>query len=200
MKLYYTKGACSLVDRIIINELGLKCEYESVDLKKKETETKKDFLTINPKGAVPVLQLSNGEILTENAVIIQYLADNARADQLLPAIGNFERYRVLEWVNYVATEVHKSFGPLFNPTVPQQIKDDIFIPLIKSKYKYVNKHLQGNKFLLGEHFTLPDAYMFVMILWASHFNIDMKEYEHLYRYYSELKQRESVQKSLEEEG
>jgi glutathione S-transferase len=200
MKLFYTKGACSLVVRIVINEIGLTSEFESVNLKTKKTEVGNDFLTINPKGSVPVLQLDNGAILTENAVIIQYLADSSKADYLLPAVGNFERYQVLEWVNYTTTEIHKSFGPLFNPAISQDIKDSFFIPLIKTRFNYINTHLQQNKYLTGNNFTLPDAYMFVMLLWASHFNLNLKEWKHISRYFKELKKHKSIEKSLNDEG
>jgi glutathione S-transferase len=200
MKLFYTKQSCSLVCRIIINEINFPCEFESVDLRSKKTETNMDFYSINPKGSVPVLQLDNGELLTENAIILQYLADTSNTISLLPAIGDFKRYRVLEWLNYTATEIHKSFGPLFNPTLSQEIKEQIFIPLLKNKFKYISKHLEHNKYLLGDQFTLPDAYMFVMITWASHFNLNLTDMTHLSRYFNELKQRKSIQKSLEEES
>ena len=200
MKLFYTKGACSLVVRIVINEIGLKADFESVDLKSKKTETGRDFYTINHKGAVPTLQLNNGEILTENAVILQFLADDSKATQLLPAVGDYKRYPVLEWLNYTATEMHKSFGPLFNPAIPQQLKDDVFIPIIKKKLSYINQHLEKNAFLLGDHFTLPDAYMFVMLFWTTHFKLDLTEWSHLSRYFAALEKRKSIEQSLKEEG
>lgn len=200
MKLFYSRGACSLVVRIVINEIGLKSEFESVDLKTKQTESDQDFLQINSKGSVPTLQLDHGVVLTENAVILQYLADTAKAHSLLPAVGNFERYRVLEWVNYITTEVHKSFSGLFNPTVSEDVKNSLFIPLIKSKFKYLNQSLEHKKYLTGEHFTLPDAYLFVMMLWAKSCKIDLSNYSNLISYQKELNDRESIQKSLKEEG
>lgn len=200
MKLFYTKGACSLVVRIVINELGLNANYESVNLKTKKAESNKDFLKINPKGAVPTLELDNGEILTENAVILQFLADTAGAHQLLPALGNFKRYQVLEWINYIATEIHKSFAPLFNPTIPQEFKNEVLLPAIKAKFKFLSNHLQQGQYLMGSDFMLPDAYLFVMLLWTSHFSIDLNEWPNLARYFNELKKRNSVEKSLNEEG
>ncbi|SRR5579883_1264643 len=199
MKLYYTKGACSLAVRIIINELGLPSEYESVDLKTKQTATGQDFLSINPKGAVPVLLTDDNEFLTENAVIQQYLAEKYHAPQLLPPVGDFKRYRVLEWQNYITTELHKGFSPLFNPIVPQDIKEQIFIPLVKTKLNYVDKHLHPNKYLAGENFTLPDAYLFVIIRWALYYKFDMDKWPYLSRYHAELKERKSIKQSLEEE-
>ena len=200
MKLYYTKGACSLAARIIINELALTCEYEAVDLKTKRTEKNQDFLQINPKGAVPTLETKNGEILTENAVIQQYLAEEANATQLLPMMGDFKRYRVLEWLNYVATELHKGFGPLFNPSVDKKTKDEIFIPLLQAKFNYIDQQLQSKPFLL-DTFTLPDAYLFVMIFWSLHFKFPLSSsWPHLSRYFTQLQTRQSIQHALNEEG
>lgn len=200
MKLFYTKGACSLAVRIIINEINLTCEYESVDLATKKTESGQDFLKINSKGAVPTLMTNSGEILSENAVILQYLADTNNRAQLLPIVGNFKRYRVLEWLNYVATDLHKSFGILFNSKIPDDMKDNLFIPMIKAKITYVDKHLHHNHYLLGETFTLPDAYLFVMLCWALHFKFDLAEWPNVARYFAELKARKSIEKSLQEEG
>jgi len=199
MKLYYSRGACSLAVRIVINEIGLNCEYESVDLKTKKTETGGDFLTISPKGEVPTLQLDNGEIVTENAIIQQYLADNAKATQLLPACGDFQRYRVLEALNYITTDIHKGFGPLFNPALPEDVKNEIFIPKLKKCFAYEDKQLGNNKFLMGDHFTLTDAYLFVMLFWAGKMKIELSEFPNLTRYFAELKTRKSISQSLSEE-
>src|SRR5579885_487709 len=200
MKLEYTKGACSLATRIIINEIGLPCEYESVDLAYKKTQNGQNYFNINPKGAVPALTLDNGEVLTENAVIMQYLADSTNAVKLLPPQGDFMRYRVLEWLNYVATELHKGFSPMFNPHMPQDVKDHVIIPMLKAKLSFINIHLENHRYLLGDEFTLPDAYLFVMISWAGYFKFNMNEWEYLSRYYTELQKRKSVQQSLTEEG
>ena len=200
MKLYYTKGACSLASRIVINEIGVTCDFESVDLKAKRTESDQDYFKINPKGAVPALQISNNEVLTENAVIHQYLADTNKATELLPSVGDLRRYRVLEWLNYVATELHKNMGGFFNATIPQEIKEQYLTPVIKSKLKYVDQHLQDKKFLYDEKFTLPDAYLFVMINWAVQLKLGLNEFPNLSRYFSELQKRKSIQQSLQEEG
>ena len=200
MKLYYTKGSCSLAVRIIINEIGLTADFEAVDLKTKTTAAGNNFLMINPKGSVPVLALSNGDILTENAVILQYLADVAEATQLLAPVGDFNRYRTLEWVNYIATELQKSIGSLFNPAMTKEMKDKVVIPLVRSKLTYINHHLEHRHYLLGEHFSLPDAYFFVMLLWASYFAIEVNEWPHIMRYFSELNQRKSIQQSLQQES
>jgi glutathione S-transferase len=199
MKLYFTKGACSLAVRIVLNEIGLNCEYEAVDLKTKKTETNQDFLKINAKGAVPTLELDNGQTLTEAAIIQQYLADTYQARHLLPAPGDFYRYRILECLNYITAEVHKSFATLFSPTITQEVKEKIFIPLIKDKLAFIDKQLT-NSYLMGNEFTLADAYMFVMLLWALNFKIDLKTYAHLPNYFAELRKRASIKKSLEQEG
>ena len=199
MKLFYAKGACSMVCRIVINELGLDCEYESVNLQNKTTESGKDFLTINSKGYVPALQLDNGHMLTENTVILQYLADTHHADNLLPAVGHFERYYVLEWLNFITTELHKGIGVMFNPALPQNVKDEIFIPAVKKKLSYVNNHLEHSQFLAGDHFMLPDAYLFVMLLWCRYFNINIQEWSHIARYFNELSTRPSVHLSMKQE-
>lgn len=202
MKLYYSKGACSLVVRIIINELNLDAEFEAVDLHTKTTASGADFLSINPKGAVPVLAINSKEILSENAVILQYLADSTMAHKLLPPLGDFSRYQVLEWLNFMATDMHKGVGLLFNPKITPELRDTIFIPIIQTKLNFLNTHLQTHTYLAGEHFTLPDAYLFVMLRWAAYFKISFNEHTHLLRYFKDIAQRASVQKSLkqEEEG
>ena len=198
MKLYYTQGACSLVVRIIMNEIGIKSEFESVDLHTKKTEKGDDFLKINPKGSVPVIKTDDGEILTENAVILQYLADTNSATKLLPGTGDFKRYRVLEWLNYVTTELHKTIGALFNPDISDEVKEKIYRPMIKTKLSFVDKNLT-HKYLLGDEFTLPDPYLFVMLTWALHFKFDLSEWPNLSRFFAELKQRKSIHQSLVEE-
>lgn len=200
MKLYYSRGACSLVVRILLHEIGVAVEYEAVDLKTKKTETGSDFLKVNSKGQVPTLVLDNGEVLTENAVIHQYLADTYHATQLLPIIGDFARYRVLEWTNFVTTELHKGFSPLFNSEVSQELKEKIFIPILRKKLTYVDRRLEGHKYLFKDTFTIPDPYLFVMLVWASHFKIAITDWPNLTRYFTEVKNRKSVSQALKEEG
>jgi len=200
MKLYYSKGACSLAVRIAICEMNLPCKYESVDHKTKKTETGEDYLKINAKGAVPALMLDNKEVLTENAVIQQYLADTHHMTQFLPAVGDFKRYRALEWLNYVSTELHKGFAPFFNPKLPDNIKEEIFKPIMLSKFRFLDQHLSRNEYLLGEQFTLADGYLCVMILWCSFHKLDIAPLSNLLRYYADLKKREGVKKAYEEEG
>jgi glutathione S-transferase len=200
MKLYYTKGACSLAVRIVINELGLRCQYESVDLSTKKTETGENFLKINPKGYVPTLLLDNKEILSENLVIQQYLADTHPKGGLLPPVGEFSRYRVLEWQAFISTELHKGFSPLFNPSIDAKIKNEIFMSILQKKFSYLNQQLNNKKFLVGDHFTLPDAYLFVMLLWGQNLAVDYSGNDNLLRYFNVLKNHPSIKKSLQEEG
>lgn len=200
MKLYYSKGACSLASRIIINELGLNSEFESVDLKAKKTQTGANYLDINAKGSVPALLLDNNELLTENAVIMQYLAETNNAKHLLPDHNNFQHYRVLEWLNFIAADLHKTIGMLFNPNLTEEMKEKIAFPMIKAKMTFVDKQLYHKKYLTGNDFTLPDAYLFVMLTWLTNFKINITEWQYLSRYFAELKKRRSIQQSLEEEN
>lgn len=200
MKLFYTRGACSLVVRIILNEIGLPFEQESVDLRAKKTESGKDYLAINTKGAVPSLILDNGDTLTENQVILQYLADNQGDHKLLPAVGDFARYRELEWLNYISTELHKTLGSCFNPGFPDEIKTNVLLPLAMQRFAFINTHLGQQPYLSGKDFTLPDAYLFVMVRWAYFFKMDMSKLPHLQAYIEKLNQRPSVKLSLEQEG
>lgn len=200
MKLYFSKGSCSLAVRIVINELNLPCEFISVNLKDKVTESGENYHNINPKGSVPVIETEDGQILTENNVIQQYLAEMHHATELLPAVGDFERYRVLEWSNYVSSELHKGFSPLFNAAIPQELKDSLFIPALKKKFEFVDARLKVSKYIAADHFTLPDAYMLVVLRWLGAFSIDIKKWPTLSRYFDELKLRPSIKLSMEQEG
>ena len=200
MKLYYSKGACSLSPHIILNELNIPCQFESVDLKSKTTSTGADFLAVNPKGAVPTLLLDNEEILTENISILQYLADNFSGNGLLPSIGDFQRYHVIEWLSHAATDLHKSFGPLFNPQVPQDIKEQIFIPALIIKFDHIDKRLSQQAYIAGENYSLADAYIFVLLRWFAAFKIDLSRWQHIMPYFETIKARPAVQKAMKEEG
>lgn len=206
MKLYYATGACSLAVRIILHETNTLCEFEAVDLKTKKTAAGENFLEINPKGVVPVIQIDKERILTENSVILQYLADHHMQQiTLLPGVSEFKRYRVLEWLNYVSTELHKSCGALFNANFSQEIKDNFFVPLLKTKLNYVENYFstesnESNEFLITENFTIADAYLFVILSWLKYFKIDIKEWPNLSKYFDRLKERPSIYQSLKEEG
>lgn len=195
--LYYAKGACSQAPHIILHEAGIAHDSIKVDLKTKESERGEDYFTVNPKGVVPALRIDNGEILTENAVVLQYLGDQAGAP-LLPPVGDIRRYRVLEWINFVATELHKAFGPFFKPSgedAKQFARD-----LISSKFDFVEEQLGERQFLLGDDFTLPDAYLFVILGWSRTAGLELARWPKLRAYRERLERRPSVRRVLEFEG
>ena len=200
MKLYYAKGACSFAIRITLYELGIPCEFESVNLKTKKTEKGEDFLKINEKGAVPTLVLESGEILTEGAIIQQYLADYHKATHLLPEAGNFRRYKILEWLNFIATELHKGFSPLFSQELSEEIKENYFRPVLKRKLEYVDSKLKQNSYLLGEAFTIADSYLFTILRWSAACKVDITGLANLSRYFKDLYQRSSIQRALNDEN
>jgi glutathione S-transferase len=200
MKLYYTNSVCSLAVRIILHELDIPCDYESVNLKTKQTESGEDYFKINPKGAVPALLLNTNEILTENAVILQYLADTYHAVELLPPIGDVKRYRTLEWLNFVSTDLHRYCAPLFWSKFPEDTKKNLYTPILNKKLSIVDRHLQNHRFLMGNQLTLGDSYLFVILIWLAKLQMNMTEWPNLSRYFSDMKRCRSVQLALEEEG
>lgn len=199
MKLYYTPGACSQAPHIILHEAGLPHDSAKVDIRAKKLEDGSDYLRINPKGAVPAFELDDGQVLTENAVILQYIADQAGAFELLPQPGDLQRYRVLEWVNFVATELHKSFGPLFNPAAGEDTKQ-LARDTIAKKLDFVEQQLGDKPYLLGDHFSLPDAYLFVILGWTGMMQIDLSHWPRLAAFRERVSQRESVREVLAFEG
>jgi glutathione S-transferase len=164
MKLYYSPGACSQAPHILLHEIGLHHDAARVDLRAKTLEDGSAYLDVNPKGSVPALELDNGELLTENAVILQYLGDRASSD-VLPPPGDFRRYRVLEWVNFITTELHKSFAPLFSPQAGDETKR-FFREQIARKLDYVERRLGEGPFVCGEALTIGDPYLFVITGWT----------------------------------
>lgn len=199
MKFYYCRSACSLAVRIVLNELKRPYEAIEVDLRTKKTETGQDFLTINPKGAVPTIALDNGEVLTENQVILQYLADTTKEQNLLAPIGELKRYHTLEWLNYVATELHKSIGMFFNTKLTDEVKDTIYMPMITHKLKFVDEHLSKNTYLMGGNFSLADAYLFVILRWAHYFKMDLSSYPHIEQFMKHVGERPSIVEALKQE-
>ncbi len=198
MKLYYAPGACSQAPHIILHELGLSHDAEGVDLRARETESGRSYLEVNPKGAVPALEMDSGEVLTENAVILQYLGDRSGMAEVLPLLGNFRRYRVLEWLNFITTELHKSFGPLFSPDAGDETKE-FGKKLIAKKLDYVEAELGDGPYLMGETLTLPDAYLFVMTGWAEKM-IGLDRWPNLQAFRARMMERESVRHVLRTEG
>jgi glutathione S-transferase len=197
MKLYHTPGACSLAPHILLEETGLDYEPVRVDLMAKRLEGGGDYLAINPKGAVPALDVGDGEVLTENAVILQYIADRAGIEALLPARG-LARYRVLEWLGYIATELHKGFGPLWLPQTPDAFKD-VTRGMIGKKLDFVQGRLGGD-YLNGSAFTAADPYLFTILRWTDIHGIDLAGWPQLVAYRKRVAVRPAVARALTAEG
>lgn len=197
MKLFYVKGSCSLNPRIIINELNLNVEF--VKITERKTPNGDDYLKINPKGSVPALQLDNGEVLTEGAIITHYLADTYKNTKLLPEIGNFKRYRVLEMVNHIATDLHKTCSPVFNKQVPDDIKASIFKPALINRLQHIDSILSKNDYITGSEFTIADSYLFVILTWMAYLQVDISQMVNIQKFIQKVSTRPSVVKSLSDE-
>ena len=198
LTLYYSPGACSQAPHILMHEIGLEHDAKRVDLKTKKLEDGIDYLAINPKGAVPAIQLESGEVLTENAVVLQFIGDRASWPEVLPPIGQFRRYRVLEMVNFITTELHKRFSFLFNREAPDEVKQFIRSDLAK-KLDWIDKRLGDGPFLMGEQLTLPDPYLFVISRWTDKM-IGLDNWPNLRAFYERMMERESVRNVLRFEG
>ena len=199
MKLYYSPGACSLSPHIVACEAELPIELIKVDLESKLTESGEDFRQLNPNGYVPVLLLDDGNRLTEGPAIVQYLADQAPDKKLIPLAGTFERYQLQQWLNFISTEIHKSFSPLFNPAAPEAAKQ-LATGILMKRLETPAEQLSSQPFLLGENFTVADAYLFVVLSWGQYVNIDISYWPALARYADKISQRPAVQKAMREEG
>ena len=199
MKLYYSPGACSLSPHIIACEAELPIELIKVDLASKLTETDEDFKQLNPNCYVPLLILDDGNSLTEGPAIIQYLADQAPDKKLIPPAGTFERYQLQQWLNFISTEIHKSFSPLFNPVAPEAAKE-LATDLLIKRLETVAEHLASQPYLLGEHYSVADAYLFVTLSWGQYVNIDISRWPALARYADKISERPAVQKAMKAEG
>lgn len=195
MKLYYSPGACSLSPHIVLREAGLPFELEKVDLKTKLTETGADYRTINPKGYVPALRLNDNAVLTEGPAIVQYLADLVPEKALVPPAGTMERYRAMEWLNFITSELHKSFGAFFNPKAPDDWKA-LVRGLLGQRLDYVAAQLQGRDYLMGDDFTVPDAYLFTVLNWTKYAGIDLAGWPILKSYVSRIADRPAVRAAL----
>ena len=198
MKLYYTPGACSLSPHIVLCETGLPFELEKVDLSTKETASGKDFYLINTKGSVPALELDDGVILTEGAVIIQYLADRVPEKQLAPLPGTLERYRLMEWLNYLAMELQKSFAPFFNPAYAA-CKEEAGKTLLR-QFDYVDRQLGRKTYLTGERFTVADAYLFTLSSWIGAAGLSLDEWKSLAAFRQRVAERPAVKDAMIVEG
>jgi glutathione S-transferase len=195
MKLYYAPGACSLSPHIVAREAGLAVELEKVDLRSHQTTGGGDFYAVNPKGYVPVLELDDGRRLTEGAAIVQYLADQTASRGLAPEAGTFERYQLQEWLSFIGNEIHKQFGPLFKPDTPEATRT-ANLAKIAERLAWVAKDLGDRAYLMGETFTVADAYLFVMLRWAKG---KQQLGPVLDAYFDRVSKRPAVQTALREE-
>ena len=199
MKLYYAPGACSLSPHIALLEAGLPYDLVKVDLRAKKLENGDDFLKVNPKGQVPVLALDSGELVTEGPVIVQMIADKA-GKNLAPARDSEERYKLLEWLNYITTELHKNLGPMFSPLLADDAKP-FFKDRAMAKFKYLETALTGRDYLMGKQFTVADGYLFTMLMWATdRLKFDLSDMPNLLAYKARVTARPKVQEALTKEG
>ena len=199
MKLYISPGACSLSPHIVFREAGIPFDMETVDLGTKRTKSGKDFKAINPKGSVPVLELEGGQVLTEGPAIVQYLADQKPASKLAPPAGTMDRYRLQEWLNYVTSEMHKAYSPLFNPKTPDAYKETSRTN-IGNRFDFLSKSLQGKDYLMGSTFTVADAYLFVILGWSGHVGVDLAKWPVLQAYWDRIAARPAVEAALDAEA
>jgi glutathione S-transferase len=197
MKLYYAPGACSMASHIVACEEGLPIGLEKVDLETHKTVRGEDYLRINPKGYVPALLLDDGTLLTENTAILPYLADARPSAGLAPPFGTLARAHLEEWLGYISSEIHRAFGPIFHGSEKESEKAR---KAIRRRLAYADEHLALRPFLLGEHFTVADAYLFVMLTWLDKARIDIEEFHELARYRDTIQGRAGVRKAMKQEG
>ena len=199
MKLYFSPGACSLSPHIALREAGLPVELVKVDLRAKTLSDGSDFRTVNPKGYVPAIQLPDGSLLTEGPAIVQYIAEQAPQSGLAPAAGTIERYRLQETLNYISTELHKSFSPLFNPNAPEAWKAQVKT-MLAARFDLLSARLEGQSYLFGEQFTVADGYLFTVLNWTRLVGIDLSAWPVLTAFQQRVASRPAVQAALAAEG
>ena len=199
MKLYYLTGACSLASNIALREAGLNFELVKVDRHTKKAADGLDFHEVNPKGYVPTLAMDNGEVLTENAAVLQYIADRNPAAKLAPAAGTLERYRLMEWLAFINSEVHKNFSPLFNAEASDDVKQ-YALRMLSKRLGYLERTFGARSFLMGEQFTVADAYLFTVLSWAVYVKLDIGQWPQLKRYTERVGARPHVVEALKSEG
>ncbi|MFW1948787.1 glutathione transferase GstA [Acinetobacter bereziniae] len=199
MRLFYTAGACSLAPHIVLQEIGKDFKLVNVSFKNHQTEDGQDFLKINPKGQVPFLITDEGLHLSEGAIISQYLAEIMQNTDLLPAFSDLKRYKVLEWMNYISSELHKSYAPFFQKGFDEASKD-IFREKLLKQYAWVDQQFADSENVLGQGFTIADIYLFVVTRWASFINLDLSHLKALQRFMHRMEQHPSVQKAMKNEG
>ena len=199
MKLYYSPGACSLAPHIVLEESGLPYDAVLASTKTHQLTDGTDYYTINSKGQVPLLELDDGARLSEGPVILQYIADHAPASGLAPAAGTMERYRVMEWLNFITSELHKGFSPMFNPKLDKDAKE-IFAARLQERYKLVDAKLEGHDYLMGKQFSVADAYLFTVTNWAAGVGVDLAGFKNLDAFMARMKARPAVQEAMKAEG
>jgi len=199
MKLYYSPGACSLASHMALEEAQIPYELVRVDLGAKRTADGGNYLAINEKGYVPTLVLDDGGTLTENAVVLQFIADRNPGTALAPAHGTFARYRLGEWLNFIATEIHKGFGPLWNAKNPDEVKDAARRNL-GNRLGYVAKRLASTPYLMEDTYTVADAYLFTLLNWAPKLSVDLSPWPALQQFMTRVGARPATQKAMRDEG
>jgi glutathione S-transferase len=199
MKLYFSPGSCSLSPHIVLREAGLKFDLEQVNNQEKKTKSGVDYWSVNGKGQVPVLELDNGERLTEGAVIVQYLADQKPDAGLVPPAGTMQRVRVQEWLNFVASELHKVYAPIFRPTTPDAYKA-ISKENLAKRMEWLNKQLAGKQYLMGDKFTVADAYLFTVLRWSQRIQLDLAPWSNVTAFMDRVAARPKVQETMKAEG
>ncbi len=199
MKLFYASGACSLSPHIVAREAGIDLQLQKVDLMTQTIATAGDFLSVNPKGYVPALQLDSGEILTEGPAIVQYLADLKPQSGLAPPAGTLARYRLEEMLGYINSELHKSYSPLFRPDTPAETRAEQQAYLLR-RYALIDQQLEGRKYLFGDTFTVADAYLFTVTGWAEYVKLDLSQYANLRTFQQRVAARPAVQAAMKAEG
>lgn len=199
MKLYYSPGACSLAPHIVLREAGYAHELEKVDIPNKKTASGADYWQINPKGYVPALQLDDGTVLSEVGVILQYLADHRPEAQLAPTAGSMARYHLMEWLNFVATEVHKSIGALFNPKMTPEMKE-VQLGVIGRRLGALEKMLAGKQYLMGDAFSVADAYLYTVLNWSRPHKIDLAQWPGIHAFVARIGARPQVREAMRAEG
>ncbi len=199
MKLYFYPSACSMACHIVLREAGFPFDLEKVDLAKHQTTSGEDYYKINPKGYVPALKLDNGQILTEGPAITQYLADQKPSSGLAPQAGTMERYRLMEWLNFITAELHKQFSPLFKPKISEDWRENQ-VSLLGRRFDYLVQNLQGKQYLMGDKFTIADAYLFTVLNWSNFLKVDLAKWPMLKDYLARVAARPAVKETMKAEG
>lgn len=199
MKLYYWPGACSLSPHIVSREAGIDLQLAQLDRAERKAADGTVLSSVNPKNQVPVLELDDGQKLTEGPVIVQYLADQKPASGLVPPPGTMDRYRAQEWLNFITSELHKTFGSLFRPTTPDDFKPTLR-DMLGQRFDWIDKQLAGKQYLMGDTFTVPDAYLFTVLRWSPRVGIDLSKWKNITAYIDRVAARPKVQEAMKAEG